>query len=127
MRSERLRAKLETDFLAAQKVCQNLDIKAAGDEGPEVVRNILWRGLERDRETQHKDKVFRNRLMYERRPNLLEDSDSEEYSSFVETLEDEDEELNEFEALPLENKMDMVLHYMRQTYWYCFWYAQPSR
>lgn len=121
MRSERLRAKMETDFVAAQKVCQNLDIKAADDAGTEVVKNILWRGLDRDSEMQHKDKLFRNRLMYERRSNLLEDGDSEEYSSVVEALEDDDEELNEFNALPLENKLDMVLHYMRQTYWYCFW------
>ena len=122
IRSDRVRAKMETDFVAAQKVCQNLDIKAAEEAGTEVVKNILWRGLDRDIETQQNDKLFRNRLMYERCPDLLEDSDNEEYSSVVQALEDDDEELNEFEALPLDNKMEMVLHYMRQTYCYCFWY-----
>jgi hypothetical protein len=96
-------------------------MKAAEEARTEVVKNILWRGLDRDLEIQHRDKQFRNRLMYERRPNLLEDSDNEELSSVVQELEDDDEELNEFEALPLENKLDMVLHYMRETYWYCFW------
>jgi hypothetical protein len=124
IRSERLQAKLESDFIQAQKVCQNLDVKAAEAAGTEVVKNILWRGLDRDIETKEREKQFRHRLMYERRLNLLEGSEDEEYSSTVQELEDDDEELNEFEALPIANKLDMVLHYMRETYWYCFWYPR---
>ena len=119
--AERLQAKLETDFIQSQKVCQNLDIKAAEVADTEVFKNILWRGLDRGLEMQLRDKQFRNRMMYERRPNRQEGYDNEEYSSVLQKLDDDDEKLDEFEALPIENRIDMVLHYMRVTYWYCFW------
>ena len=36
-------------------------------------------------------------------------------------------ELDEFEALPLDNQLEMILHYMRETYFYCFWYVPNAR
>jgi hypothetical protein len=112
---------METDLLEAQKVCRNLDINAAENARIELAKNVLWRGLDRDFERQHRDRQIRNRMMYEKGPNLLGDSDDDEYNSFVQELNADDEELDKFEALPLENKIDMVLYYMRETYFYCFW------
>lgn len=112
---------MESDLLQAQKVCRNLDINAAENARTELSKNILWRSLDRDLDRQHRDKQIRNRMMYEKGPNLLGDSDDEEYSTVVQELEIDDEELDRFEALPLENKIDMVLHYMRESYFYCFW------
>lgn len=121
IRSGRLQVKLETDLLEAQKACRNLDINAAENARIELAKNILWRGLDRDLDRQHRDGQIRNRMMYEKGPNLLEDSDDDEYNSVVQELETDDDELDKFEALPLQNKIDMVLHYMRETYFYCFW------
>jgi|SRR5579859_5096856 len=120
-RSEREEARLQKNLREAQKVCQNLDIKAAEAAEKEVPRNVFWRGLERDRENEDKEKRLKNRIMYERSASLLGESDDEEYDTVVQ-LEEEDTELDEFEALPLENQLEMVLHYMRETHFYCYWY-----
>jgi hypothetical protein len=127
VRSERLEARLQENLKQAQKVCQNLDTKAAESDGNAIPSNVFWRGLDRDRELEHKEKRFRNRIMYERSANPLGESDDEEYDSVVQDLEGEDTELDEFEALPLENQLEMVLHYMRETDFYCFWYIPNKR
>lgn len=126
VRSERLEARLKNNLRQAQKVCQNLDTKAAENESTDSAAakelpNVFWRGLERDREMAQKEKRFRRRVLYEQSRNLLGESDEEEYDNVVQ-VEEEDEELDEFEALPLENQLEMILHYMREKYFYCFWY-----
>ena len=123
VKSERLEARLQENLKQAQKVCQNLDTKAAESTGKEVTSNVFWRGLDRDREMEHKERRFRNRIMYERSANPLGESDDEEYHSVVQDLEGDDAELDQFEALPMENQLEMILHYMRETYFYCFWYV----
>ena len=39
----------------------------------------------------------------------------------LEPLDDEDEELDEFNALPLEERLMKLVKYMREKHWYCFW------
>ena len=126
VRSERLEARTRNNLREAQKVCQNLDTKAGEKERTDSqtkqeLPNVFWRGLERDREIEQKEKRFRSRVLYERSANLLGESDDEEYDNVVQ-VDDEDEELDEFESLPLENQLEMILHYMREKYFYCFWY-----
>lgn len=123
VRSERLEAKLRESLHLAQKTCQSLDIKAAEGSENKEPSNVFWRGLDRERESIEKEKRFRRRLLYEGSANLLGESDNEEYEKVVQELDDEDVELDEFEALPLENQLEMILHYMRETYYYCFWYG----
>ena len=130
VRSERLEARLRNTLREAQKVCQNLDTKAAEKEtGDRTTQrelpNVFWRGLERDREMVQKEKRFRNRVLYEISENLLGESDGEEYDNVVQA-DEEDEELDEFESLPLENQLEMILHYMREKYFYCFWYVNSK-
>lgn len=121
VRSERLEARLQINLRQAQKVCLNLDTKAAETAGIEIPRNVFWRGVDRERETAEKEKLFRRRVMYEASANPLGESDDEEYDSVVQEMEGDDAELDEFEALPLDNQLEMILHYMRETYFYCFW------
>jgi hypothetical protein len=121
VRSERLEAKLRENLRKAQQTCQTLDIKAAEKFGKKEESNIFWRGLDRERESIEKERRFRRRVLYERSTNPLGESDDEEYDNVVQSLDDEDSELDEFEALPLENQLEMILHYMRETYYYCFW------
>jgi hypothetical protein len=121
VRSERLEARLRENLHQVQKVCQNLDTKAAESAGVETPRNVFWRGLDRDREIAEKEKQFRRRVMYERSANTLGEIDDEEYDTAVQEVEGDDAELDEFEALPLDNQLEMILHYMRETYFYCFW------
>ena len=123
IRSERLETRLKNNLRQAQKVCQNLDTTAAESKGKKPSLNVFWRGLDREREREHNEKRFRNRLMFERSSNLLGDSDNEEYDNVVQSLEDEDTELDEFEALPLEDQFTTILRYMREKYFYCFWYT----
>src|SRR5271170_4348521 len=131
VRSERVETRLKNNLRQAQKVCRNLDTKAAEKDStdnttPKDLPNVFWRGLEGDREREQKEKRFRRRVLYERSANLLGESDDEEYDNIVQ-VQDEDEELDEFEALPLENQLEMILHYMRENYFYCFWYHAVSK
>jgi len=127
IRSERMENRLKENLIQAQKVCQNLDAKDAESKGVEVPSNVFWRGLERNTERELKEKRFRSRVMYEHSRNILGDSDDEAYDKTVTPLEDEDVELDDFEALPLENQFEMILHYMREKYYYCFWYGFSLR
>ena len=121
VRSEHLEAQLRRNLQKAQQTCQTLDIKAAEAEKKEVLSNVFWRGLDRERESREKEKRFARRVLYERSSNSLGESDDEGYDRVEQEVDDEDEELDEFEALPLEYQHEMILHYMRETYHYCFW------
>jgi hypothetical protein len=53
-----------------------------------------------------------------------EDEEDEKlaYGSEVEEdLEEEDAELEEYEALPAKEKLDKLVGYMREKHHYCFW------
>jgi Domain of unknown function (DUF4187) len=121
-RSERLEAHLREKIKEAQRVCQNLDTQAAEKAGTKVESNVFWRGLDRERENEEKERRFKRRMLYEQSPNLLGDSDDEEYDKTVQPLDDEDTELDEFEALPLGSQLEMIVHYMREKYFYCLWW-----
>lgn len=121
VKSERQDARLRKNLRQAQQTCQTFDLRAAENAAIKYPPNVFWRGLDREREMQEKEERFRRRVMYERSANVLGESDEEEHDTTVQELDDEDIELDEFEALPLESQFEMVLHYMRETYNYCFW------
>jgi Domain of unknown function (DUF4187) len=125
-RSEQLDAQMKKHLHQAQLVCQTLDMKASENKEDKSIRyNVFWRGLEKDREDELKEKQFRRRMLYERSA-VSQDADSD-YEDVVQELDDEDEELEEFRALPIENQLEMILHYMREKYYYCFWYTFIKR
>ena len=118
LRAERECAHLRENIRQAQLVCQNLDEANVEKMDQKAKSNVLWRGLVRERTQDREDQLRRKRLLYEHSP-----FDHEEYDKNEVKLEKEDTELDEFEALPLELQLNKILLYMRDTYYYCFWYS----
>jgi Domain of unknown function (DUF4187)/G-patch domain len=95
--------------------------------------NLLWRGLVRRREEKERDR----RMRYDLQQSLSrlptyddEDEDKEDkramgkvsmQHNLVEDLEEEDAELDEFNALPLAERLLKLVMYLREEYNYCFW------
>jgi hypothetical protein len=92
--------------------------------------NVLWRGLVRRREEKERDR----RMRYDSLSRLPtyddEDEDKEDkralgklstQHNLVEDLEEEDPELDEFNALPPAERLQKLVIYLRQEYNYCFW------
>lgn len=92
--------------------------------------NILYRGLVRRREEDERDRRAKYDLLQSLSRNAAYEADEEEekqdrlaWGGEVEDVEveDVDEELEAFEALPLEERLDRVVGFLREKYWYCFW------
>ncbi|OJD20991.1 hypothetical protein ACJ73_07669 [Blastomyces percursus] len=107
--------------------------------------NILYRGLVRAREENLRSQQARRGLyqsLSARNPALIpdlenlptyskSDLDADERLALgrtaegevveVESYEDEDEELNEFNALSAQERLSRVVVYLREKYRYCFW------
>ena len=52
--------------------------------------------------------------------------DADEKLAFSDEVQDqdqdvEDNELDEFEALPIAERLEKVIKHLREKYWYCFW------
>ncbi|KIW04147.1 uncharacterized protein PV09_04955 [Verruconis gallopava] len=147
LQQEREEKRLEHQAHAAQRVAERLDTEAeeeqAGAENsklpfekrPLKSINVLWRGLvkaRREREAQeHMKREVQKSLTY-RRPDY-NDSDEDEDDSrafstkktatefFEQDLEDEDEELDEFDALAPAERLARLVAYLRSKHLYCFW------
>ena len=95
--------------------------------------NVLWRGLlrlklqlEQDRRRRHDLQQSLSRLPTYEDPDEDEDDkkalgQAEMRSTFEEEVEEEDAELEEFEALPPRDRLEKLVFYLRDTYLYCFW------
>ncbi|KAF2498398.1 G-patch-domain-containing protein [Lophium mytilinum] len=99
--------------------------------------NVLWRGLVRQRlesdgekRMRHSLKSVRSRLpTYEDpdldREDLLALGRDEKAGVFEEEVEEEfegeDPELDDFNALPSEQRLERLVIYLRQEHHYCFW------
>jgi len=103
--------------------------------------NILWRGLVRKREEKERDR----RMRYDLHQSLsrlptYDDADEDEEDkralgkdkirhTLVEDLEEEDPELDDFNALEPAERLQRIVNYLREEYNYCFWckYTYPDR
>lgn len=87
--------------------------------------NVLYRPLVRDRLTKERERRARYDLTQSLSRNeeyTEEDADDKlALSSEVQDLDEEDSELEEYEALPIAEKLDKIIKYLREKYWYCFW------
>ncbi|RYO87016.1 hypothetical protein DL766_005276 [Monosporascus sp. MC13-8B] len=131
------------------------DERASEEEGGEKARKrtvaarplksipVEWRGLVRRREEAERDRRMRYDLEQSsaatRLPTYADDLDDDDdrravartdavaYAA-VEDLEDEDEELEEFDALEVEERLRRVVVYLRKEFRYCFWckYQYPD-
>lgn len=102
--------------------------KAGSKEMPLRSANLLWRPLLKQR--LEKERARRMRYDLEQslsRSRQYDDAEEEkdDYLAFgtevVEDLEEEDTELEEYEALSVEERRDKLLTHLRDKYHYCFW------
>lgn len=103
--------------------------------------NLLWRGLVRRREEKERDRRMRYDLQQSlsRLPtydDVEEDADDKRALGnqptqyrLVEDLEEEDPELDEFNALDPAERLQKLVDHLRQEYHYCFWckYTYPDK
>lgn len=133
--AERLAAEKEEEE-ALRK--EEADDKVYGTERKISVKplkqiNLLWRGLVRRREEKERDRRMRYDLQQSlsRLPTYDDENEDKDdkralgkvsmQHNLVEDLEEEDPELDEFNALPpMERLQKLVLH-LREEYNYCFW------
>ena len=128
------------------------DIKAGISEGGEDIKtkvstkslkqiNVLWRGLVRKREEKERDRRMRYDLQQSlsRLPTYDDpDEDKEDKRALgkdkvqyilEEDLEEEDPELDQFNALDLAERLEKLVNHLRQEYNYCFFckYTYPDK
>ncbi|TPX14234.1 uncharacterized protein E0L32_000628 [Thyridium curvatum] len=96
--------------------------------------NVLWRGLVRAREEAERDRRMRYDLeqSLSRLPTYEDDLDDEDdkvamgtsktvvYAT-AEDLDEEDPELDEFNTLEPDEKLQRLVEFMRKEFHYCFW------
>lgn len=144
--------KAETDLDNAQRTAERLFDKEAEEKGTATVEetpleriNLSWRGRVRRRFEKQREKKEKREVNYSltsRLPTLAPDDDDDDndtktalgrdVSSFYTTIEndfeDDDPELADFEALPVFERLQQILVYLRETYKYCFYcgYQYPD-
>ncbi|KAI0189350.1 hypothetical protein EV127DRAFT_108652 [Xylaria flabelliformis] len=95
---------------------------------------VVWRGLVRRREEAERDRRMKYDLQQTSTTRLpayeddLEDEDDKKATgktqtayALVEDLDEEDEELDEFNELEADDKLRRLVEYLRKTHNYCFW------
>ncbi|EXJ74229.1 uncharacterized protein A1O5_02525 [Cladophialophora psammophila CBS 110553] len=151
---EREEKKMEVQIWAAMKVCERLDEEDEGEKSldqktdtaeprrPRPLKsiNVLWRSLVKQRAINERDRRMRYDLhqSLSRRPDYIDPDEEKEdrmalgRKAEVEEvdvdLDEEDEELNEFEALEVPEKLSKLVAYLRERWNYCFWckYRYPD-
>ncbi|KAI1263125.1 putative G-patch domain protein [Xylariaceae sp. FL1019] len=148
VRKERESTRLEHQVYGAMKVCERMDeespkAEVAEDEAPKKKRTastrplnsipVVWRGLIRKREEDERDRRMKHDVQQgaTRLPTYEDDSEDEEDKkamgktqdmySMVESLDEEDPELDEFKALEPEERLRRLVQHLRDEYHYCFW------
>jgi hypothetical protein len=138
---EREEKRLEGMWYGATKILETLEedgdkkddeIKKSHEAGkddstkrPLKSINVLYRPLVRDRLTKERERRARYDLTQSLSRNeeyTEEDADDRlALSSEVQDLDEEDAELEEYEGLPIAERLDKVIKHLREKYWYCFW------
>jgi Domain of unknown function (DUF4187)/G-patch domain len=137
VRLEHLEKRRESQILAAQKVAEKFDTQADENDGAQILRplkgaNILWRGLARERLLREQERRMRHDLLQSSAllPSYVDPDEDEDDRKALgnetkvvaeEELEEEDPELDEFNALPSEERLEKLVKYLRKTHYYCFW------
>ena len=137
IRLEHLENRREAQILAAQKVAEKFDTLVDEADGalvplPLKSVNILWRGLARERMLREQERRMRHDLLQSssRLPSYVDpDEDEDDRTAldreakltFEEELEEDDSNLDEFNALPSEERLGKLTKYLREIHHYCFW------
>lgn len=149
-RQEAKEKKAERDLHSAQKTAERLHEKEAEDKGIPVQDNIplkdinlLWRCRAQRRAIKAHDKQQRRELnnsLASRLPTLADEEQDNDtkvaqgedlapfYTSLENDLEEEDPELAEFEALPVAERLQKLLVFLREEFHYCLYcgYQYPD-
>jgi hypothetical protein len=144
---EREEKKVEGQMWAAMKVCERLEeedeTEQSTEQNGDASRrkrtkplqnvNVLWRTLVKQRAVNERDRRMRYDLhqSLSRRPDYDDpDEDKEDKMALgkkAETeevdvdLDQEDAELDEFEALEVAERLEKLVGFLRETWHYCFW------
>jgi hypothetical protein len=119
------------------KICEKFDEEREqetskekeGNKGTNNTKkvNLLWRTLAQQRQQRDKDKVLRKGALDSLSSRWHDDeADTDDKIALgmeVEDFEDEEEdtELEEFNALEVGERLEKLVVYLRDTYHYCFW------
>ena len=150
-RQEQKEKKAERDLDNAQRTAERLSEHDAENKGtpepgdkPLKDINVLWRSRARRRVEIQQDKQQRRELnnsLASRLPTLADEGDADNdtkvtlgqdlkpfYTTLESDLEVEDPELAEFEALPVTERLQKVLLYLREKFHYCLYcgYQYPD-
>lgn len=143
-RQEQKEKKAERDLDSAQRTAERLsETKNEGKGTPEPGDrplkdvNVLWRTRARRRVEIQQDKQQRRELnnsLASRLPTLADEGDADNdtkvalgedlkpfYTTLENDLEADDPELAEFEALPVTERLQKVLIYLRKEFHYCLY------
>lgn len=154
MRLEKEERRTESQFKAAQRAVENIECKIEEEKEDATKSNVngtadsisfidklplksidvVWRGLIRHRREKEAEKAMKRmvRDAYESDDEgVLADSRSrhQKRHTFVEEdLDEDDEELDAFNALEPQDRLRRVVEYLRNKYNYCFWcmYRYPD-
>lgn len=148
VRKEREDERLEKQFQAAQRVAERMDEESEpqkdaeasakqqpGNPSSRLLRSIpvLYRGLIRYREEKERDRRMRYDLeqSLSRLPTYDDEDEDEDdkralgkkKTTYVtaQDLDEEDEELDAFNALRPVERLEKLVGYLRERHWYCFW------
>ncbi|THX86956.1 hypothetical protein D6D04_01110 [Aureobasidium pullulans] len=137
--AEREEKKKEGQWWGAMKVCEKLDTEEEEEKTGRKVEvsakraNLLWRNLAMQREQRDRDRVLRkgalDSLSSRYRDDEADADDKIAMGTEIEEYEDEeDKELDDYNALKIGERLDKVVEYLRKTYHYCFWckYRYPD-
>lgn len=149
-RQEQKEKKLERDLDSAQRTAERLsdkeiEEKSSPEPGEKPLQdiNVLWRARARRRIEIKHDKQQRRELnnsLSSRLPTLAAEDEDDDckvaqgqdltpfYTTLEHELEDEDSELAEFEALPVADRLEKLLIFLRDKYRYCLYcgYEYPD-
>ncbi|RPB00830.1 hypothetical protein L873DRAFT_1804587 [Choiromyces venosus 120613-1] len=154
VRAEAEESRMESQFRGAQKVCEKFE-DASGSSGGSLMRSIplknipvFWRGLVKAREATERERKMKYEMlqslglpMYNREHEM--DHEDKVGLGFtpgkirnVDAMVDEgddddgveDEELAEFQALHVAERLKRIVEYLRDKHRYCFWckYQYPD-
>ncbi|KAJ3491400.1 hypothetical protein NLG97_g5601 [Lecanicillium saksenae] len=124
-------AKVDSDDSASED--EKKGSKAPISSKPLKSVNILYRGLVRHREEKERDRRMRYDLeqSLSRLPTYEEEDDDPDYKTALgnrktvytaaEDLDEEDPELDEFNALDVRERLERLLKHLREQHLYCFW------
>lgn len=131
--------KLERDLYNTQKVAERLHDEAAGIKDSSKIPlkniNVLWRSLARHRLeklSEKKQEQYLKNSLLSRATSRIDGEDEDDDNKLAmgrhgedefvpDDLEEEDPEQDEFDALPMDERLLKLLTYLREEHHYCYW------